>query len=91
MDIRSKKKGEIPERVTKTLGAQKWISSDSEPGPTSSHCFPSLFSLVFSLGSSGGIKEVAVPGCHVQSAFVPCLLVFFALFCIYFSNFYMRF
>lgn len=91
MHTRSKEKGEIPERVTKMLGAHKWMSSDSEPGPASGHCFRALFSLVFLSGSSGGIKEVAVLGCHVQSASVPCLLVCFALFYIYFSNFYMRF
>ena len=37
MDTRSKEKAEIPERVTKMLGAHKWISSDSEPGPASGH------------------------------------------------------
>lgn len=53
-------------RVTKTLGAHKWISSDLEPGLTSVTTSGLSFLLV---GKLRRHKEVAI--CHVQSASVP--------------------
>lgn len=88
MDTRSNQKGQIPEKVTKTLGAHKGINSDSEPGLTSNPCLLFLVSLCPLAGESR--RHERCPCASTVTFRVRlCPVSFYALFLfyLYFSNF----
>lgn len=83
VDTRSKEKGQIPEKVTKTLGVHKGINSDSETRLTCSHCHLLLVSLPPLAGRSQEAWKMSLcQCCHVHRAAVPCLSP--SMLCFYF-------